>query len=83
MFKHGIFYCPKSYEDIKFYGNFYAESYSMLQIQVTKKNVPGADKYFQTMNLVLLVNDKIIVYDETTPSPELKSYSDFMTFPIT
>ena len=30
MFKNGIFYCPKNYEDIEFYGNFYAESYSML-----------------------------------------------------
>ena len=54
----------------------------MLQLSVIKKDVEGATEFFKRLNLVMVVNDRIIVYDDDTPSPELKSYSDFRTFPI-
>lgn len=82
MFDAGIFYCPKNFEEISFYGNFYSEEYNMLQIAVVKYDVEGSDEFFEKLNLVVLVNDKIIAYEEDQVSPVLKSFSDFYSFPI-
>ena len=54
----------------------------MLEIALEKYDVDGVDDFFENVNLVLVINDKVIVYDDTTEAPELRSYSDFKAFPV-
>ena len=82
MYNHGVFYCPKEPDEISFYGSFFSESYKMLEIAIEKYDVPGVTEFFENVNLVLVINDKVVVYDETTDTPELRSYSDFKAFPV-
>ena len=67
MFEKGVLYCPKNPEEISIVGNFFAEKFKLLQINVIiNKDTDNSENFFKKMNLAIVVNDKIIVYDETT-----------------